>query len=230
MSASPGGGISAEIEREFATPVDIVWAALTRPEVLSVWYRPGAEVDLRAGGFWRNAGGDAAGIVEVEAPHRLVMSWDHSASCPGTMVSFTLTAIPPGSTRVRLAHTGLGSPADRNAMLEAWSWAIDSLEMFLKTGEGVPFEPWRELQTELHRRAATKSFDEAEAERRAAGVTLAPIVLPPAVPPVPAAKKRGGAVKKPKKKPAVRKSAKKRSPPARAKKPGKPAAKKRRRK
>ncbi|MBI2921753.1 MAG: SRPBCC domain-containing protein [Planctomycetes bacterium] len=200
MSASPerpalAGGLTAAVERTFETPVDIVWAALTRPEILGVWFTTRAEVDLRVGGRYSNADGDCGEFLEVVEGRKLVMTWENPESCPGTRVEIQLDEPVAGSTHVRISQTGLAREADRAAQLEGWHWAIDSLESFLKTGAGMPYEPWKELQTELHRRAATKTFEEAEAERRAAGVVLAPIVASPAAA-KPAAKARKGGGRK----------------------------------
>lgn len=47
------------MEREFKAPRDLVWKAWTDPELLAKWYGPGVEtviheLDVRAGGVWRN--------------------------------------------------------------------------------------------------------------------------------------------------------------------------------
>jgi uncharacterized protein YndB with AHSA1/START domain len=49
------------IEREFAAPAQLVWRALTEPELVQRWWHAGrggmtaCEIDLRVGGSWRYA-------------------------------------------------------------------------------------------------------------------------------------------------------------------------------
>ncbi len=49
------------IEREFAAPADLVWRAVTEPELVRRWWHAGrgemtaCEIDLRVGGKWRYA-------------------------------------------------------------------------------------------------------------------------------------------------------------------------------
>jgi uncharacterized protein YndB with AHSA1/START domain len=49
------------IEREFAAPADLVWRAVTEPELVRRWWHAGrgemteCEIDLRVGGTWRYA-------------------------------------------------------------------------------------------------------------------------------------------------------------------------------
>lgn len=205
---------SAQVERTFQSPTDIVWAALTRPEILSVWFTEGAEVDLRVGGRYANGDGDAGQYVEVEEERRLVMTWESPKHATGTLVTIDIASVSPGESHLRVVHSGLKTEDDLAKQAEGWSWAVDSLESFLKTGAGIPFKPWVELQTELRRRAQEKSAEEAEAERKAAGVVLHEI------PQTTKTKRpRKAAKKEATKKKAVAKRAKKPSKPARRKKP-----------
>lgn len=171
-------GFTVAVERTCIAPADIVWAALTRPECLDVWFVQGTEVDLRVGGRYRNQDGDTGEFREVVPLQRLVMTWENPDTSPGSVVTYTLERLDEGTTKVRIEHTGIASDRDHVELARGWSWASDSLDSFLKTGAGLPYEPWLELQTELHRRAQEKSAAEAEAERRAAGVVLHDIPVP----------------------------------------------------
>jgi len=187
------------IERAFQTAVDTVWASLTRPEILSEWFRAGIEVDLRPSGLMRDAQGDAGSFRAVDEPRSLAFAWGRPGEA-SVRVSMNLSG-EGASAGLTLELSDFSDDAARARQVEFWHWAVDSLESFLKSGFGIPYEPWRELQAELHRRAAKKSAAEAEAERKAAGVVLAPLAEPPMAAkrkPAAAKKKPGKAAKKPK--------------------------------
>jgi uncharacterized protein YndB with AHSA1/START domain len=88
----------------------------------------GAELDARPGGRFRI---DADGVhvalgeyLEVDPPHRLVMTWgwlDDESIPPGsTLVEITLT--PEGAgTRLRLVHTGLPDEPAREIHGAGWN-------------------------------------------------------------------------------------------------------------
>lgn len=100
-----------------------VFRALTDPQELPRWwgadelYRTtGMTADLRPGGAWRTEGKGADGhafavggeYIEVDPPHRLVMTWwpdwDEGHT---TTVAYTLDAVD-GGTRLTLRHEGFG--------------------------------------------------------------------------------------------------------------------------
>ncbi|NUN47366.1 MAG: SRPBCC domain-containing protein [Candidatus Brocadiae bacterium] len=167
-----GEGLEAKVERVLSAAAEIAWAALTRPECLGVWLSAGFESEFRRGGRYRDPAGDAGEYLEIQDPVRVRMSWENPLLGGPSTVELSVQGIGPEETRVRIHHSGIGAEADRVRLLEHWSWAVDSLDMFLKTGEGLPYEPWVDLQKELRRRAAEKSAAEAAAEREAAGVVL----------------------------------------------------------
>ena len=210
MTNSAESAPDVSVERSFETPIDVVWAALTRPEILTVWFREGAEAEARPGGVFRDRAGDAGQYVEVTEPRRLVLSWKRAGGQEARL-AFDLTE-NGGATFLRVALSALPDEKERARQAEFWHWAVDSLESFLKTGAGIPYSPWREMQTELHRRARTKTAQEAEAEREAAGVVIAPLAPEPVAGEAPSAPPEGKA-------PAKKTSAKRR--PAKPRKPAK---------
>jgi uncharacterized protein YndB with AHSA1/START domain len=106
-----------QIEREMVTPAgpDRVWAALTRPDLLSQWFGADAEIDARPGGraAFRWADGRVRGaVVETAVPERLlVLRWlpfEHDPGgrirqVPAAAVRFTLRA-HPGGTLVQVSE------------------------------------------------------------------------------------------------------------------------------
>jgi uncharacterized protein YndB with AHSA1/START domain len=122
---------SDRIEREItiAAPIERVWAVLTEPEHIGVWFgqRTTTEVDLRAGGIMVLDHGEygmfPTRIEKVDPPHYFAYRW--ASAYPGeiateensTLVEFTLT--PDGDrTRVILTESGFSSlviPPSREA-------------------------------------------------------------------------------------------------------------------
>jgi uncharacterized protein YndB with AHSA1/START domain len=105
------------IEREttIAAPVERVWALLTEPEHLGVWFGDaGAEIDLRPGGemalHWEEHGTVRARVERVEAPRIFSYRWAASMSAEPeegheTLVEFTLEPTD-GGTRLRVVESG----------------------------------------------------------------------------------------------------------------------------
>jgi len=98
----------------------------------------GAEIDPRPGGAYRINVDDehfAAGrYVEIEAPHRLVMTWGWEGSGevgPGsTRVEITL--VPDGhGTLLTLRHTELPSEAQRDTHRTGWLLYMGKLSQLL---------------------------------------------------------------------------------------------------
>jgi uncharacterized protein YndB with AHSA1/START domain len=107
---------------EYATSIEIaaapteVFGYLVSEAGMAAWMGQYASLDARVGGVFAV---DIAGYpirgryLEVDAPHRVVVSWGVAGSAelpPGTStVTFTLTPISTG-TRVDLVHAGLPDP------------------------------------------------------------------------------------------------------------------------
>ncbi len=98
-----------------ATPA-VVFDYLVTDAGMTAWMGQHAALDARPGGAFAV---DIAGYpvrgeyLEVDRPHRVVISWGMAGSAelpPGaSTVTFTLSPIP-GGTRVDLLHTGLPAP------------------------------------------------------------------------------------------------------------------------
>ncbi len=102
-----------------AAPPEEVYPYFVRPESILRWMGDRAVLDPRPGGEFTL---DINGVpvrgryLELDPPHRLVVSWGHAGSRvmpPGaSTVEITLTPVPEG-TRVRVEHRGL--PAEEAA-------------------------------------------------------------------------------------------------------------------
>ena len=117
------GSVFATVE--IAAPAERVFRALSDPRELMQWwgspetYRAHKwEADFQVGGLWVVEGKGADGtpysvhgrFLEIDAPRRLVQTWQHSwdAEHPETKVTYTLDDVPLG-TRVTVRHEGFGS-------------------------------------------------------------------------------------------------------------------------
>lgn len=132
------GPTALEMTRTFAAPRPLVFAALTRPELLKRWHGARGwrlvvcEVDLRPGGAWRfvsRGPGDAEMVQrgvysEVHEPERIVQTEAHDGWPEGDAVVSTVLdeedACTTLTTTVTYAtadarDTALRSPMERGA-------------------------------------------------------------------------------------------------------------------
>ena len=141
------------IERDItvAAPIERVWAVLTRPEHIAVWFGAGTpnpapvDIDLRPGGVMVLDHGEygrfPTRIEHVEPPTYFAYRW--ASAYPGelatddnsTLVEFRLTATND-KTLVQVVETGFASlviPADREETAgyeshsEGWTEVIKAL-------------------------------------------------------------------------------------------------------
>jgi len=102
---------SIQIDRVYDFPRAMVWEAIADSDALADWLMPndfrpvlGHEFTFRtkpAPGF---DGIVHAKVLEISPPERLVIAWKGGAL--DTTVSFELTEISAGQTRLRLIHDG----------------------------------------------------------------------------------------------------------------------------
>jgi len=111
---------------DIAAPPEAVYPYFTHPEAILTWMGDYAVLDATPGGVFSL---DINGVpvrgryLELDPPHRLLISWGHAGSAvlpPGTStVEITLSPIPQG-TRVSIEHRDL--PLDEAAK-HAIGWA-----------------------------------------------------------------------------------------------------------
>jgi uncharacterized protein YndB with AHSA1/START domain len=157
-----------------ATP-QAVWDAITRPEWSEQYgYGGHVEFDLRPGGRHRaltsdamKAGGKAMGyevpdvavdgeVLEVDPPHRLVVTWrmamDEEMAAEGfTRLTYEIEQTRSGVTRLTLVHDLEGAPKlavmlaggmEEEGAGGGWSWVLSSLKTLLETGAALdPDDP-----------------------------------------------------------------------------------------
>lgn len=145
------GSAKAVLRRRFAAPIERVFAACTRAELLARWFSPKAfetcdvEVDLRVGGrfAFRMAGAPgtyaAEGIYrEITPPNRLVLTWRWTQGPPdeppdGVTSLVTFDLVPDGDgTTLTLTHEGLPDRAQADSHGEGWGETLDKLARLLE--------------------------------------------------------------------------------------------------
>jgi uncharacterized protein YndB with AHSA1/START domain len=127
-------------EAEFPYPVETVWSALAEPDQIAVWLMPNDFVAKVGASFEMDCGppvGPIAGeVLELEAPYRLVCSWEGSFG--RTLVTYLLTATA-GGTRLRLEHRewAAGGESERDRFDSGWPGKLASLSDHL-AARGAP--------------------------------------------------------------------------------------------
>jgi uncharacterized protein YndB with AHSA1/START domain len=112
-----------------------VFDAFTRPDLLTRWWSPQAEVDARVGGayhlIWAQQNWHLRGsYVEFARGKRLVFTWhwDHEPEVPARMVEIEIA--PDGSsTSIILTHGfyAAGDNDERQGHLDGWTYFLEQL-------------------------------------------------------------------------------------------------------
>jgi len=146
---------SLRFERLLDAPVETVWQYIVDPELRGRWFMGGA-LDARPGGriemifdhdrlsdddvpmperFAGNKGKRwYETISEIDAPHRIVFSWDEGKA--GT-VTIELTPIGADKTQLVLTHEGLRGLDDARNYGGGWHSHLAALQARI-AGRGVP--------------------------------------------------------------------------------------------
>jgi uncharacterized protein YndB with AHSA1/START domain len=135
------------IERTFRAPIERVFDAWTREEVLSRWLHcgpdwetPTAEVDLRVGGkiriVMRDADGDRYGAAGeyrlIERPHRLVFTWTFDDQPDSRQLIELEFSERDGVTTVVMINSGIATEGLEDSQRTGWHLCYDELERALE--------------------------------------------------------------------------------------------------
>ncbi len=153
MSTTSGkAGVAADVrEDEMTMSVEVaasperVFRALASREITAWWVRPGVfdtrewTGDVRPGGRWR-AGGMSWGqpyavsgeFVQVDAPRRLVHTWDGMGPGGGaSSLSYELEPLERG-TRISFRQSGFVSAGARRNFAAGWETSFERLQEILE--------------------------------------------------------------------------------------------------
>lgn len=145
------GTAKAVVKRRIAAPVEAVFEACTRSDLLARWLSPHAfetcevEADVRVGGrfAFRMSGAPgthaAEGIYrEITPPTRIVLTWRWTEGSPeappdGVTSLVTFELAPDGDgTLLTLTHEGLPDQAQADSHAEGWSETLEKLSRLLE--------------------------------------------------------------------------------------------------
>ena len=124
-----GGRGAVRVEDVYATDVEDMWEACTRPDRLARWIAS-VSGELAPGGAFTarfTSGWEGSGRVDVcERPHRLVVtSWEDEASDQESTLEATLTSVE-GGTRLVIEERGV--PLDQLAAYGA-GWQVHAEDL-----------------------------------------------------------------------------------------------------
>ncbi len=145
-------GLTHTFSADLEAPPDQVFAALTDPEQLQVWFADHVEIEPRPGGafrFWgprafaaANAGDARQAVRAYDAPRRLAFSWPIDGIDSGVEIALS-PGDPnknPGGARLEGRHSfPTAPPGPRAAELidDLWRIHCGNLAAHLKGGDGI---------------------------------------------------------------------------------------------
>ena len=133
-----------------AAAPDRVWAAVTRPELITQWFGNIAELDRLEVGAEGEFGFEGYGrfpvrIEELDAPHVIAYRWGNENATPtktldpehSTVFRFTLEPLDGGAaTRLTVVESGFDNLADPAKAMESnrggWDSELDELVAFVE--------------------------------------------------------------------------------------------------
>jgi len=133
------------ISQEFNAPVEALFNAWAKPEVVSKWFAPGemtvpeAELEFKKGGQYRIVmqnkdneqfivGGE---YLEIQAPNKLVFSWQWSTSPHATRVTVLFSKLADNKSKLELTHTELETQESCDQHHQGWMGCLANLPKVL---------------------------------------------------------------------------------------------------
>lgn len=139
---------SISVRRTIDASAEKAYKALTIPNLVSKWFTKKAMADLRVGGRYSNSNGDEGIFLKLVPGNLVKFTWDNKERCPGTFVTIRIKQKAEGKIIVVITHSGIKTRKECAGMLVSWSWAIDSLKLFLETGKNITYEDWMKTDPE----------------------------------------------------------------------------------
>ena len=138
--------IKLVLEKEINAPVETVFDAWTKPELIKRWFAPGsvmrvenAEVDRQVGGSYlihmhdpeEKADYIVSGTYEeIVENEKLVFNWKWKDGVDRTQVTVEFSAAEDDKTTVKLTHKGFSQQEFADKHNQGWNGCLANLEQF----------------------------------------------------------------------------------------------------
>jgi uncharacterized protein YndB with AHSA1/START domain/DNA-binding transcriptional ArsR family regulator len=127
-----------------------VWHALTDADLTASYWGHANVSDWQPGSPWEHRRTDGSGVadaggrvLEVEPPHRLVMTFGDPGEAPAVTSTVTFLVEPhEGIVRLTVTHEDLADAKALDAVSVGWPAVFANLKSLLETGQVLPSAPW----------------------------------------------------------------------------------------
>ena len=138
------------IEQEYPAPIELVWRAITEPELMKKWYFDIAGFKPEVGCKFQFDGGEEGKrythlceIIEIIPKEKLKYSWKYKGEEGISYVTFELLAVGK-HTKLKLTHEGLSTFTNldfiRENFVAGWKYLLqESLKEFLENGKALRY-------------------------------------------------------------------------------------------
>lgn len=135
--------VDVQLEAQFHAPVENLYAAFYRTELLAQWFAPGdlmvAQVmsNFCPGGKLRLVIQDGAGAqhtlageyVEIVEKQKLVFNWQWQGEKQFTVVTLLFNAIDEKTSALQLNHSGFLNQEERDQHQQLWIACLEKLSL-----------------------------------------------------------------------------------------------------
>ncbi len=132
---------SIAIERTFQTNAMKVWQSLTEPSAIDSWFSAKSSFEAKVGGRFLDEDGDNWLVTAIVTGKSIDFTWENGDGYHGSHLRFEISEQNNG-TLFRIAQSEMKSRESAQSQLEGWSWAMHTLDSWLRTGKRVTYSQW----------------------------------------------------------------------------------------
>lgn len=132
---------SITVERRFDVAGERLWQALTQPRDLDGWFSGKSTFDLKVGGRFRNEDGDNWLVTALTPGKSIDFTWENGNEYHGSHLRIEVETAGGGTT-LRFVQSDIAKLESAQSQLEGWSWALHTLDSYLRTGKRVRYGEW----------------------------------------------------------------------------------------